>query len=128
GALRLTNLTQWLRSCCATGPDASDIESITFIHQHLDEVLSIIALESHRNQCIVFGDSDFLAQLPDNNDLKDQLSKLRILHHHDFLHRLQELDGEEHAKLPSAHMIELAPPDLSPLSSFWQGEDLIIRE
>lgn len=136
GALRINNLSQWIFPCWVPGD--STVSTATFVEQHSFEILSIIALESLRNQCVVIGDAEVLAHVPGHADVATSFDRFGILSHDYLLLDTQEGKVQGSGKdasgidlpsqdFPAARVLEFAPPDLAPLAPFWRGEDLNIR-
>lgn len=137
GALRINNLSQWIFPCWVPGD--STTASATFVEQHRFEILSIIALESLRNQCVIIADAEVFAHVPGHTDVAESFATWGILSHDYLFNDTQDgkvqgssrdassgQDSSGH-DFPAARVLEFAPPDLAPLAPFWRGEDLNIR-
>lgn len=130
GAIKLASAHHWLSPLVAA--EKNDIDSTALVEQPIDEILAIIALESHRNSSMVVMDADLLVELDSRSSTGSMIAKLlknwNIVGRHDLLNNEAEAmeslvnDGNFDQQL-----FELAPADLSPVTAFWHGTDLNAR-
>ena len=103
---------------------AAPIEG-AYVAYPLDDLLAIVALESHRNRCLVIGED--LGTVPDN--ARVALKDSGVLSY-DVLYFERRASGD--FKLPDeyeAQSIAVATThDLATLAGWWQGRDLELRE
>jgi (1->4)-alpha-D-glucan 1-alpha-D-glucosylmutase len=129
GALQINQLSGLFRQFwCPAAEDASDGacgSKGSFVHLPTEDLLGIIALESHRNQCVVLAEGT-ASTLPDW--YRERLESSHILSHR-ILYFEKDADGLFQS--PEAHeslsLISLSSHDLPPLCGFWEGQDLSLR-
>lgn len=96
-----------------------------YVHYRLDELMAIVALESHRQRCLVIGED--LGTVPPEvcaAMARHSLYSYRVL--------LFERDGEGRFRRPGDYprraLATVSTHDLPPLASFWTGSDIDLRE
>nr|CRH05027.1 GH13 : candidate isoamylase; CBM48 at N-Term; GH77 at C-Term [Candidatus Magnetococcus massalia] len=96
-----------------------------YVHYNLDDLLGIVALESHRNRCLVIGEA--LGTVPDG--LREQLADNGILSY-----RLLYFERGEEGRFLMPHefntssLVAATTHDLPTFSGFWEGVDLAVKE
>jgi (1->4)-alpha-D-glucan 1-alpha-D-glucosylmutase len=130
GAVKIAHAHHWLTPLISADPQ--DVNALAQVEHPVEEILGIIALESHRNSTMIVLDADQLLEFDSRTVTASQLDKLlsnwNIFPRHDLL----ASDAETMAKLVKSEtterrLLELAPADLSPLAAFWHGTDLSAR-
>ena len=130
GAIKLANAYHWLAPLVSADPN--DRKAAAQIELPVEEILSVIALESHRTSTMVVLDSDLLVELDSRSTsgtrIQELLEKWNVIARHDLL----STDAEDLSTLlktdtTERRLLELAPADLSPLAAFWHGTDLPVR-
>ncbi len=96
-----------------------------YVHYPFADLLGIIALESHRNQCMVIGED--LGTVPD--EVRDALSAYGILSYRLlFFERNAEGDFLAPAQYPADALVAASTHDLPTLAGYWEGSDLLLRD
>ncbi len=123
GALRIDHILGYLRQFwVAEGESALDGAYVSY---PMDALFSIIALESHLNQCIVIGED--LGTVPEG--FSEQLQAYGILSYKVlFFERWQSGLFKQPSIYPAEAMVTVSTHDLAPLKGWWQGNDLMWRE
>src|SRR5690606_26910357 len=90
----------------------------------LDEMLAIVALESHRNRCMVIGED--LGTVPP--ELREALARVRVLSYR-LLYFERDASSEflPPAAYPYDALVSIGTHDLPTLSGWWSGHDLRLR-
>ncbi|WP_162560268.1 malto-oligosyltrehalose synthase [Methylotetracoccus oryzae] len=117
GALLLQPAGDLFRQYCR--PCAADFPGGTYVTQPTLELLGIIALESHRNQCLI-GVGDGLECLAPVAELQDR----GLLTVGSLLGELRCADRDGEPDCSAARVIVTASPGEPPLCGFWLGTDL----
>jgi 4-alpha-glucanotransferase len=96
-----------------------------YVHYPLDELLAIVALESHRQCCLVIGED--LGTVP--AEIRRAMDEYGIYRYRVLLFE-QEEDGafRRPADFPQAALVTATTHDLPTLASFWSGSDIDLRE
>ncbi len=122
GALRLDHV-MGLRRLFWIPRDRKAAEG-AYVSYPFDDLLGILALESHRNRCLVVGED--LGTVPD--EVRAAMARERILSY-----RLLFFEREHGGafKAPqhygSRALVAVATHDLATLAGFWTGRDLALR-
>lgn len=119
GAIRIDH-AMWMQRmfCIPVGKDGRDGAYIRF---PMDDLLAILALESHRNRCLVIGED--LGTVP--GGFRERMAAEHILSYR-LLHFQRNPDGL-FGRPDTYPALSLATPgshDLPPLAGFWTGKDL----
>lgn len=136
GAIKLAGAHHWLSPLVSAETD--NIETAAQLDQPIEEILSIIALESHRNSTMVVMDADLYLELDPKSSsgsmIQSLLKSWGIVSRQDLLNSdfdtMEQLFGQESSTaVDSDHkrLLEMAPASLSPLAAFWHGTDLSAR-
>lgn len=95
-----------------------------YVDYPVDDLFGIVALESHRNHCLVIGED--LGTVPDA--VREAMARYGVLSY-----RLFYFEKEENGcfKLPAAYpgqaLVTISTHDLPTLGGFWRGTDLDAR-
>jgi 4-alpha-glucanotransferase len=123
GAVRYDHAVSLLRLWWIPHGVGADLGA--YVNYRLDELLGLLALESHRNQCLVIGE--------DLGTVPRQLTR-EMLRHHAYSYRVLyfETDAKTGRLLPpEAYPAEavatVSTHDLPTLASWWDGSDLDLR-
>lgn len=119
GAIRIDH-AMWMQRmfCIPVGKDGRDGAYIRF---PMDDLLAILALESHRNRCLVIGED--LGTVPDG--FRERMAAEHILSYR-LLHFQRNPDGL-FGRPDTYPALSLATPgshDLPTLAGYWTGKDL----
>jgi len=119
GALRIDHVMGLMRLFCTpVGRPAADG---TYVNYRLDEMLGVLALESHRHRCMIVGED--LGTVPDG--FRERLRAANIFGCR-LLYFERERDGRFRA--PNAYdpcaVASTGTHDVAPLAGFWTGVDL----
>ncbi len=123
GAIRMRGVFHWL-SPVVTADDTT-LDNSAIVSMPVEEILGIIALESHRNFSMVIMYYEEIT----GNDSENLLSTLRswniVPQQHLLNNEPEKIESRLAGREPFEHrLLEPLPPSLSPLSAFWQGSDL----
>lgn len=121
--LRVDHILGWQRLYWI--PEGSEAREGAYVENFLPDLLGILALESMRNEVTVIGeDLGTVDPL-----LKESLHKFQVLSTRVFYF---EKDAEGFPLSPSQYpplsLATFNTHDLPPLVSFWEGEDILLRE
>jgi 4-alpha-glucanotransferase len=96
-----------------------------YVHYPLEELTSILALESERNRCVVIGED--LGTVPD--EVREAMQRHEVYHYRVLLFE-KEKDGR--FKPPSvytpASLATVTTHDLPTLKGWWEGDDIRLRD
>ena len=122
GALRIDHVMGLYRLYWIP-PHASAAEG-AYVSYPFDDLLTILALESHRNECLVIGED--LGTVPD--EVRAGLSRARVLSYR-LLYFERDADGhyKKPAEYPADALVAVSTHDLATLTGFWEGYDLDVR-
>ena len=100
-------------------------QSGTYVKYSMHELLSIVALESVRNECVVVGED--LGTVPEQFRIK--LNQRAVLSYKVFLF-MKEHDGSfvSSDKYPDNVLVTATTHDLPTLRGYWNGDDLRIKQ
>ncbi len=122
GALRIDHVMGLMRLFWI--PENQPNRDGAYVHYPLDDLMAIVALESHRHRCLVIGED--LGTVPDS--LREKLHKTGLLSYRLLYF---EKDHQNHFKAPQHYpdqaLTAIGTHDLPTLSGFWQGRDLKVR-
>ena len=123
GALRIDHVMQLMRLYWI--PRGASAESGAYVHYDLEEMLAILALESHRNKCLVIGED--LGTVAD--EMRAALARAGVLSYR-LLWFERDAAGEfkPPADFPREALVAVSTHDLPTLAGWWEGEDLALRE
>lgn len=96
-----------------------------YVRYPLEDLLGIVALESHRNRCMVIGED--LGTVPDA--VRDALAAADVLSYRLlYFERRHDGDFKSPAEYPAAALVAVSTHDLPTLAGFWAAGDLKLRE
>lgn len=122
GALRIDHVMGLMRLfCIPRGEPASDG---AYLKYPFDEMLAVLALESHRNRCMVVGED--LGTVPPG--FRERIAEMQIFGCR-LLYFEREQDGS--FRIPEAYTTDAVAStgthDLPPLAGYWNGSDIETR-
>jgi (1->4)-alpha-D-glucan 1-alpha-D-glucosylmutase len=122
GALRVDHVMGLMRLFWIPA-GASPAEG-AYVSYPLQELLGILALESHRNRCLVVGED--LGTVPD--EVRAALADLRALSYR-LLYFSRSAGGEftRPQDYSAQALVAVTTHDLPTLAGFWEGRDLALR-
>jgi 4-alpha-glucanotransferase len=122
GAIRLDHVMALCRLFWI--PKGKSATEGTYVHYPFEDLLAIIALESHRSKTVVIGED--LGTVPDW--VREQLTKARVLSYRVFyFERRGDGSWKSPAEYPQQALAVAGTHDLPTLTGFWSGEDLKLR-
>lgn len=122
GALRLDHIMGLMRLFWS--PKGQDATHGAYVRYPFEDLLGILALESHRNQCFVIGED--LGTVP-------PLVEERMRHWQILSYKLlifERRDGGQFvspADYPPSALAAISTHDLPTIAGYWQGEDIRTR-
>ena len=105
-------------------PPGATAREGAYVHYPVEEMLAILALESHRNHCTVIGED--LGTVPDA--MRELLHRYGVLSYRLFIFERQR-DGEfkPPETYPAAALVSVSTHDLPTLAGWWVGSDIELR-
>jgi 4-alpha-glucanotransferase len=124
GALRIDHVMGLQRLYCI--PDGFSAADGAYIEYQMDDLTRIIALESHRNRCLVVGED--LGTVPDG--FQERMLEAGILSYRVAFFEQDWASGEfiPPADYPRLALAVAGNHDLPTLIGWWQGRDLDLKE
>ena len=123
GALRIDHVMELTRLFWI--PSGKGPRDGTYVGYPFEDLLGILALESVRNRCVVIGED--LGTVPEG--FRERMLEAGVLSYR-LLYFEREQDGSvrkpEH--YPPEAAISISTHDLPPLSAFWSGADIELRD
>jgi 4-alpha-glucanotransferase len=119
GALRIDHVMGVMRLFCI--PAGAQASRGTYLSYRFDEMLGILALESHRNGCMIVGED--LGTVPAG--FRERLSAAGVFGYR-LLYFEREPDGRFRPpeRYDSRVVASTGTHDVAPLAGFWSGTDL----
>jgi (1->4)-alpha-D-glucan 1-alpha-D-glucosylmutase len=122
GAIRIDHILGFMRMFWV--PEAATAADGAYIRYPLQELLSILALESRRHRCLVIGED--LGTVPDG--LHDAMQAAAILSYRLlYFEHAQDGSFRKPADWPQQALAAPSTHDLSTLPAWWRGTDLELR-
>jgi 4-alpha-glucanotransferase len=122
GALRIDHVLGLMRLFWI--PDRAEARDGGYVGYPFDEMLAVLALESHRQRCVVIGED--LGTVPDG--FRERMAEENILSYRLFYF---ERHLDQSLKHPSEYPVKAAVAvgthDLPTLRGFWTGHDLSVK-
>ena len=123
GALRIDHVMALARLYWV--PQGGAPRDGAYVHYPFEDLVGIVALESHRNRCMVIGED--LGTVPD--DVRATLARVGILSYRVlFFERQHSGDFKAPAEYPADALVTAATHDLPTLAGYWEGRDLALRQ
>ncbi|MGZ5256495.1 MAG: malto-oligosyltrehalose synthase, partial [Burkholderiales bacterium] len=123
GALRIDHVMGLYRLYWIP-PGGSAAEG-AYVAYPFDDLLTILALESHRNECMVIGED--LGTVPD--EVRAGLSRATVLSYRLlYFERSADGDYKRPHEYPKDALVAVSTHDLATLTGFWEGYDLDVRQ
>ena len=123
GALRIDHVMGLMRLYWV--PHGATARDGGYVRYPLDELLAVVALESHRNRCMVIGED--LGTVPDA--VREALARARVLSYR-LLYFQRDASGDFTAPsgYPRDALVSIGTHDLPTLAGWWCGHDLGLRD
>ena len=122
GALRIDHVMALARLFWV--PQGGEPRDGAYVHYPFEDLVGIVALESHRNRCMVIGED--LGTVPD--EVRATLNRVGILSYRVlFFERTQSGEFKPPAEYPADALVTAATHDLPTLAAYWEGRDLALR-
>lgn len=123
GALRIDHVMALARLFWV--PQGGEPRDGAYVHYPFEDLVGIVALESHRNRCMVIGED--LGTVPDK--VRATLARAGILSYRVlFFERQQSGEFKPPAEYPADSLVTAATHDLPTLTGYWEGRDLVLRQ
>ncbi len=123
GALRIDHVMVLFRLWWVPAGQPSSAGS--YVYYRLDDLFAILALESHRRQCLVIGED--LGTVPE--EIRRAMPDYGVWSYRVFYFE-HAPDGRCRAPedYPAEALVTISTHDLPPLTSYWTGSDIDLRE
>jgi 4-alpha-glucanotransferase len=122
GAIRLDHVMAFCRLFWI--PKGKSATEGTYVHYPFEDLLAIIALESHRSKTVVIGED--LGTVPDW--VREHLTKAHVLSYRVvYFERRGDGSWKSPGEYPQQALAVAGTHDLPTLTGFWSGEDLQLR-
>ncbi len=122
GALRIDHVMVLLRLYWI--PEGVANAEGAYVHYPLNDLLGIVALESHRNACMVIGED--LGTVPE--EMRQAMHDYGVLSYRLlYFERREGGEFKSPDEYPAAALVAASTHDLPTLAGFWAGRDLQLR-
>jgi (1->4)-alpha-D-glucan 1-alpha-D-glucosylmutase len=123
GALRIDHVMGLLRLYWV--PQGRPASEGAYVHYPFDDLIRIVALESHRNRCLVIGED--LGTVPE--EVREKLHNWGVLSYRLLLFE-READGSfmPPESYPRQALVAASTHDLPTINGFWAGRDISWRK
>ena len=119
GALRIDHVLGLMRQFWVL--EGEHANQGVYVHQPLDELLKVVALESHRSKCVIIGEA--LGTVPEG--LENQLADVGLLSYKVlYFERWPEGLFKRADIYPTEALVTVSTHDLPPLAGWWQASEL----
>jgi 4-alpha-glucanotransferase len=122
GALRLDHVMSLFRLWWV--PAGSPSTDGAYVHYPLNQLLTVLALESARNACLVVGED--LGVVPD--EMRVAMPQFGLYHYKVMLFEKQEGRFRGPHDYPRRALATVTTHDMPTLRSYWEGRDIGLRE
>ena len=123
GALRMDHAMQLMRLFWI--PRGRPATEGAYVNYPLDDLLGVLALESHRNKCLVIGED--LGTVPD--EVRHAMGEAGVLSYRLLIFERREGgDFKRPEEYPAQALVTVATHDLPTLAAWWEGYDNDLRE
>ena len=95
-----------------------------YVHYPLDELMSVLALESHRNACLVVGED--LGTVPD--EMRTAMAEYAVYHYKVLLFEKEDGRFRRPERYVRRAIATVTTHDLPTLRGWWEGGDLELRD
>jgi 4-alpha-glucanotransferase len=123
GALRVDHVMSLFRQWWV--PEGASAADGGYVHYPLEDLMSILALESVRQRCLVIGED--LGTVPD--EVRHAMTAFAVYHYKVLLFE-KEADGSFRApdRYVRRSIAAASTHDLPTLRGYWEGDDLCLRD
>ncbi|MQX37926.1 4-alpha-glucanotransferase [Roseospira navarrensis] len=122
GALRIDHVLGLMRMFWI--PLRAEARDGGYVGYPFDEMLAVLALESHRQRCVVIGED--LGTVPDG--FRERMAEENILSYRLFYFERHLDQSLKHpAEYPAKAAVAVGTHDLPTLRGFWTGHDLAVK-
>ncbi|MGC1411289.1 MAG: 4-alpha-glucanotransferase [Acetobacteraceae bacterium] len=105
-------------------PSGQSAQSGAYVRYPLDDMLGILALESHRNRCMVIGED--LGTLPEG--FRDRMAAAKVLSYRlSMFERYPDGLFRRPVTYPQLAVATFGTHDLPTIRSWWEGQDIEVR-
>jgi 4-alpha-glucanotransferase len=122
GALRLDHVMALFRQWWV--PRGLKSVNGGYVHYPLEDLLAVVALESHRNQCLVVGED--LGVVPD--EIRRALPQFGVYHYKVVMFEQREGEFVAPARYTPQSLATVTTHDLPTLRGWWTGHDIDLWE
>ncbi len=122
GALRIDHVMGFVRLFWV--PPGKKPSEGTYVRYPFEDLLGILALESHRNRCLIIGED--LGTVP--QEVRETLAARNVLSYRLFYFEKDEGgDFKAPADYPTGALVAVSTHDLPTVRGFWKGRDIAVR-
>ena len=122
GALRVDHVMSLMRLYWI--PKHADSNDGAYVHYPLNDLIGILALESHRHRCLVIGED--LGTVP--NGFRERMAQANILSYRVLFFEKEEQAFLRPQRYPHLSLSVAANHDLPTIRGWWHGSDIDVKE